>query len=67
VTPGAQVGGVAAGVLAETSKKVLERNINIRPELRLKAGDVLRLTVSRDMAVDPSIIQPVTRPIVAFQ
>lgn len=61
VTTGGQVGGLAAGVLADTAKRVLDRNINVRPELRLKAGDVLRITVSNDLAIDPQLIQPSTR------
>lgn len=43
----------AASVLAETSRKVLERNLNIKPELRLNAGDLLRLTVTRDILIEP--------------
>jgi type IV secretory pathway VirB10-like protein len=46
-------GSTAAGVLAETSKRVLERNLNVKPELRLSAGDYLRLTVTRDMLIEP--------------
>jgi len=53
----------AASVLAETSKKVLERNLNIKPELRLQAGDHLRLTVTRDLVVEPVSANGQTRPI----
>ena len=52
-SPGAANPSPAAAVLAETSKKVLERNLNVKPELRLFAGDYLRLTVTRDMVIDP--------------
>lgn len=53
----------AASVLAETSKKVLERNLNVKPELRLQAGDHLRLTVTRDLVVEPISANGHSRPI----
>ena len=56
-SPGAANPSPAAAVLAETSKKVLERNLNVKPELRLFAGDYLRLTVTRDMVIDPVFSQ----------
>lgn len=56
-SPGASNPSPAATVLAETSKKVLERNLNVKPELRLFAGDYLRLTVTRDMVIDPVFSQ----------
>jgi len=56
-------GATAATVLAETSKKVLERNLNVKPELRLHAGDHLRLTVTRDMVVEPVSASGQSRPI----
>jgi len=54
-TGGATAGATAAGVLAETARKTLDRNLNIKPELRIKPGDVLRVVVNRDMLLDPAI------------
>jgi type IV secretion system protein TrbI len=56
-TAGASSASDAAGVLSEVAKKSLERNINIKPELRLAIGDRLRVVVSKDMVLDPSITQ----------
>lgn len=50
---GASGAATAAGVLAETARKTLERNLNIKPELRVKPGDVLRVVVTRDMVLEP--------------
>ncbi|PUE08660.1 hypothetical protein B9Z51_06835 [Limnohabitans sp. T6-5] len=52
-TTGASGVATAAGVLAETARKTLERNLNIKPELRVKPGDVLRVVVTRDMVLEP--------------
>jgi type IV secretory pathway VirB10-like protein len=54
---GGSSGGTAAGVLGEVAKKSLERNLNIKPELSLAPGDRLRIIVTRDMVLDPSITQ----------
>jgi len=54
-TGSATAGATAAGVLAETARKTLDRNLNIKPELRVKPGDVLRVVVNRDMLLDPSV------------
>ncbi len=48
-------GGVAASVLADVAKKSLERNTNIKPDLRINAGDRLSLVVARDMVLDPTV------------
>lgn len=50
-----QSGNPAAQVLADVAKKSLERNINIKPELRLVPGDRLTVTVNRDLYLDPAI------------
>jgi len=50
---GATAASTAAGVLAETAKKTMERNLNIKPELRVSAGDILRVVVTRDIALTP--------------
>ncbi len=52
---GGAAGGVAANVLAEVARKALERNLNIKPELRVNAGDRLNLVVARDMVLDPAV------------
>lgn len=52
----------AAAVLADTAKRVLDRNMNVKPELRLQAGDYLRLTVTRDLLIDPQLTAPAARP-----
>lgn len=50
-----QSGNPAAQVLSEVAKKSLERNLNIKPELRLNPGDRLTVVVKRDMVLDPAI------------
>jgi type IV secretion system protein TrbI len=52
---GSAAGGVAANVLAEVARASLQRNMNIKPELRINAGDRLSLIVSRDMVLDPTV------------
>lgn len=52
---GGSSGSTAAQVLSETSRQILQRNINIKPELRLKAGDRLTVVVNRDMVLDPAV------------
>jgi type IV secretory pathway VirB10-like protein len=52
---GGSSGSTAAQVLSETSRQILQRNVNIKPELRLKAGDRLTVIVSRDMVLDPAV------------
>ncbi len=47
--------GTAAGVLADVAKRSLDRNINIKPELRLAAGERLIVVVSRDLVLDPAV------------
>jgi type IV secretion system protein TrbI len=56
-TNGGSSGGTAAGVLGDVAKRSLERNLNIKPELSLLPGDRLRVIVTRDMVLDPSITQ----------
>lgn len=46
---------VAANALADTAKASLQRNLNIKPELRLRPGDHLRVVVNRDMVLPPLI------------
>jgi type IV secretory pathway VirB10-like protein len=46
---------VAASALADTAKASLQRNLNIKPELRLRPGDHLRVVVNRDMVLPPHI------------
>lgn len=56
INVGGQGGGnTAAQVLSETSRQILQRNINIKPELTLKPGDRLTLVISRDMVLDASV------------
>lgn len=51
---GAAAGGAAASALSDASRKALERNINIRPTLRVGFGEHLVLVTTRDMVLDPS-------------
>ncbi|MDI9333757.1 MAG: TrbI/VirB10 family protein [Cytophagales bacterium] len=55
INVGGSGGNTAAQVLSETSRQILQRNVNIKPELRLKAGDRLTVIVSRDMVLDPAV------------
>ena len=55
VSNGAVLGSAATQSLADVAKKSLERNINIKPELRLKPADRLRVVVTNDMVLDPKI------------
>ena len=55
INVGSAVTGTAASVLSEVAKKALERNSNIKAELRLFAGDRLNVIVTRDMVLDPSL------------
>ncbi|WP_310613251.1 TrbI/VirB10 family protein [Limnohabitans sp.] len=55
VSNGAVLGSAATQALADVAKKSLERNINIKPELRLKPADRLRVVVTNDMVLDPKI------------
>lgn len=55
VSNGAVLGNAATQALADVAKKSLERNINIKPELRLKPADRLRVVVTNDMVLDPKI------------
>lgn len=52
---GAAAGGAAASALSDASRKALERNINIRPTLRVGFGEHLVLVTTRDMVLDPFI------------
>lgn len=52
---GAAAGGAAASALSDASRKALERNINIRPTLRVGFGEHLVLVTTRDMVLDPSV------------
>jgi type IV secretion system protein TrbI len=54
---GGSSGGVAAGVLSDMAKRSLERNLNIKPELKFGPGERLRMIVSRDMVLDPTLTQ----------
>jgi type IV secretory pathway VirB10-like protein len=51
-----QVSSTAASVLADTAKKVLERNQNIKPTLRLFKGEPFNFVVAQDMVLPPSIV-----------
>jgi len=55
VNVGGQSGNPAAQVLADVARKSLERNLNVKPELRVLPGDRLTLIVTRDMVLDPAI------------
>lgn len=48
-------GGAAASALSDASRTALNRNINIKPELGVNAGEHLTVVVSRDMVLDPSV------------
>jgi type IV secretion system protein TrbI len=52
-TQGSGAASTAAGVLAETARKVLDRNLNIKPELVLRPGEAVRVVASRDIVLDP--------------
>ncbi len=51
---GSSAGNTAVGVLADVTKRILDRNMNVKPELRLRPGDELRLSVTKDMVIDPA-------------
>lgn len=55
VNTGSSVASTGAGVLADVAKRSLERNMNIKPELRLSPGDLLRLVVNRDLVLEPTV------------
>jgi len=46
-------GGAAAQALSDIAKQSLQRNLQIKPELRLSLGDRLNMVVTRDMVLDP--------------
>lgn len=46
-------GGAAAQALSDIAKQSLQRNLQIKPELRLNLGDHLNMVVTRDMVLDP--------------
>lgn len=55
VNVGGVVSSTTASVLADVTSKMLARNTNIKPELKLRAGDRLTVIVSQDMVLDPVI------------
>jgi type IV secretion system protein TrbI len=55
--PGSSSSGAGTQALGEVAKKSFERNLNIKEELRLSPGDRLRVIVTRDMVLDPSLTQ----------
>ncbi len=55
--PGSSSSGAGTQALGEVAKKSFERNLNIKEELSLSPGDRLRVIVTRDMVLDPSITQ----------
>lgn len=46
-------GGAAAQALSDIARQSLQRNLQIKPELRLSLGDHLNMVVTRDMVLDP--------------
>lgn len=55
VNVGGVVSSTTASVLADVTSKMLARNTNIKPELKLRAGDRLTVIVSQDMVLDPIV------------
>ena len=55
VNVGGVVSSTTASVLADVTSKMLARNTNIKPELKLRAGDRLTVIVSQDMVLDPTV------------
>jgi type IV secretory pathway VirB10-like protein len=47
------VGGAGAQVLSDIAKQSLQRNLQIKPELKLNLGERLNMVVTRDMVLDP--------------
>lgn len=48
------LGNAGAQVLADIARQSLQRNLQIKPELRLNLGDRLNMVVTRDMVLDPA-------------
>jgi type IV secretion system protein VirB10 len=55
INTGSASGNTAASVLADVAKRSLDRNMQVKPELRLSPGDLLRVVVTRDMLLDPAV------------
>ena len=55
--PGSSSSGAGTQALGEVAKKSFDRNLNIKEELSLSPGDRLRVIVTRDMVLDPTITQ----------
>lgn len=55
VNTGSSSSSTAASVLADVAKRSLDRNMQVKPELRLSPGDLLRVVVTRDMVLDPAV------------
>lgn len=47
----------ASSALDETAKRILDRNQNIKPSMRLKEGEKFNIMVARDMVLPPSLTQ----------
>lgn len=52
---GSGAGAAAGQILADTVKRVLDRNQNIKPTLSLGKGERLTLTTARDMILPPTV------------
>jgi len=52
---GSGAGAAAGQILADTVKRVLDRNQNIKPTLSLGKGERLTLTTTRDMILPPTV------------
>jgi type IV secretory pathway VirB10-like protein len=51
-----QASATAASVLADTTKRLLDRNQNIKPTLRLFKGEPFNFVVAQDMVLPPSTV-----------
>lgn len=51
---GSAMGNMGSQVLADTVKRILDRNTNIKPTLSLEKGEELVLTTTRDMILPPA-------------
>lgn len=52
---GSQIGANTANAFSGVVSQILARNLNVKPELRLRAGDRLQVIVAHDMVLDPAI------------
>lgn len=52
---GSQIGANTANAFSGVVSQILARNLNVKPELRLRPGEKLLVIVAQDMVLDPAI------------